>query len=127
MYTKAIEEAPEDHTILGNRAAAYHQSGQYDEALTDAEKCIEVKPDWSKGYQRKAMALQAQSKLDEAIEFYEKGVEIDPANAQCKTMLDKAQVEQERASAGPGAGGMGGGMPGGGKNPFGPEALMKAM
>ena len=90
MYTKAIEEAPTDHTILGNRAAAYHQKGEYDSALTDAEKCIEVKPDWSKGYQRKAMALQAQHKLDEAIEFYEKGVEIDAANTQCKQMLDKA-------------------------------------
>ena len=43
-----------------NLAAAYHQSGEYEKAITDAEKCIEVKPDWSKGYQRKAMALQAQ-------------------------------------------------------------------
>ena len=81
-----------------------------------------MKPDWSKGYQRKAMALQAQQKLDEAIEFYEKGVEIDPANAQCKQMLDKAKAE--KGSAGAGAGPFGGG-PGG--NPFGPEALMKAM
>ena len=120
MYSKAIEEAPTDHTILGNRAAAYHQSGEYEKAITDAEKCIEVKPDWSKGYQRKAMALQAQQKLDEAIEFYEKGVEIDPANAQCKQMLDKAKAEQSSAGAGPGLGGPGG-------NPFGPEGLMKAM
>ena len=60
FYSQAIEEAPSDHTILSNRAAAYHQSGKYEEALTDSEKCIELKPDWSKGYQRKAMALQAQ-------------------------------------------------------------------
>ena len=59
LYSKATEETPTDHTIYGNRAAAYHQMGKYDEAMTDAEKCIELKPDWSKGYQRKAMALQA--------------------------------------------------------------------
>jgi hypothetical protein len=29
---------------------------KYAEALADAEKCIEIKPDWSKGFQRKAMA-----------------------------------------------------------------------
>ena len=59
MYTKALEESPKDHTILGNRAAAYQNNGDFDKAMTDAELCIEVKPDWSKGYQRKAMALQA--------------------------------------------------------------------
>jgi len=87
--------------------------------LTDAEVCIEVKPDWSKGYQRKAMALQATQKLDEAIEFYEKGVEIDPANAQCKTMLDKAKADKDKID--------GAGFSAGKQNPFGPEALMKAM
>jgi len=55
-YTDALSIAPTDHTILGNRAAAYHNLNKYDEALTDAEKCIEIKPDWSKGFQRKAMA-----------------------------------------------------------------------
>lgn len=53
-------EVPNDHTILSNRAAAYQNSGQFAAALEDAEKCIIIKPDWVKGYQRKAMALQAQ-------------------------------------------------------------------
>jgi stress-induced-phosphoprotein 1 len=56
FYSKALENTPTDHTIIGNRAAAFHNLGKYQEALTDAEKCIEIKPDWSKGFQRKAMA-----------------------------------------------------------------------
>lgn len=56
-YTDAIAQTPTDHTILGNRAAAYQNSGQFAAALADAERCIELKPDWGKGYQRKAMAL----------------------------------------------------------------------
>jgi stress-induced-phosphoprotein 1 len=55
-YSKALENTPTDHTIIGNRAAAFHNLGKYPEAMTDAEKCIEIKPDWSKGFQRKAMA-----------------------------------------------------------------------
>jgi stress-induced-phosphoprotein 1 len=55
-YTAALNENAGDHTILGNRAAAYHNLSKFQEALADANKCIEVKPDWSKGYQRKAMA-----------------------------------------------------------------------
>jgi stress-induced-phosphoprotein 1 len=56
FYSKALEATPTEHTILGNRAAAFHNLGKYQEAQADAEKCIEIKPDWSKGFQRKAMA-----------------------------------------------------------------------
>ena len=93
FYTQALGETPEDHTIMGNRSAAYYQLQQYDEALIDAEKCIEVQPDWSKGYQRKAMVLQATQKLDDAIAQYQLGVEKDPANAQCKQFLERAEEE----------------------------------
>jgi stress-induced-phosphoprotein 1 len=57
LYSKAIEETPADHTIYGNRAAAYQNSSQFAEAIQDADKCIELKPDWAKGYIRKGMAL----------------------------------------------------------------------
>ena len=57
FYGQAVEEAPTDHTILGNRSDDFYQLKKYDEALGDADKCIELQPDWSKGYQRKAMAL----------------------------------------------------------------------
>jgi stress-induced-phosphoprotein 1 len=57
FYTLAIDENPTDHTIYGNRSASFHNLKKYNEALVDAEKCIEVKPDWSKGYQRKGLAL----------------------------------------------------------------------
>jgi stress-induced-phosphoprotein 1 len=50
FQTKALEAVPNDHTILGVRAAAYHNLGQYNEAESDADKCISIKPDWSKGF-----------------------------------------------------------------------------
>ena len=91
FYTQAIEENPSDHTIYGNRSAAYYTLKKYDEALGDADKCIEIKDDWSKGYQRRAMALQAKGDLDTAIENYRIGCEKDPNNAQCRSMLDAAE------------------------------------
>lgn len=63
-YTQAISENPSDHTIYGNRSASYHNLKKFNEALADGEKCIEIKPDWGKGYQRKAMALHALGRLD---------------------------------------------------------------
>ena len=53
-------------------------------ALEDADKCISVKSDWDKGYQRKAMALQQMGKFDEAIAQYNHGLSLNPDNAQIK-------------------------------------------
>ena len=64
FYQQAIAENPSDHTIFGNKSAAHYNLKEYDQALTEADKCIEIKADWSKGYQRKGMALQAQGDLD---------------------------------------------------------------
>jgi stress-induced-phosphoprotein 1 len=55
---------------------------QFAKALEAAERCIAVKPDWDKGYQRKALALHSLGRYDEAIENYEKGLEYGPTNVQ---------------------------------------------
>ena len=57
FYTQAISETPEDHTIFGNRSAAYTNLKEFPKALEDGNRCIELKPDWGKGYQRKGNAL----------------------------------------------------------------------
>ena len=93
FYTQALGETPDDHTILGNRSAANYQLKKYDVALEDAQQCIDKQPDWSKGYQRKAMALQASGKLEEAVEQYEIGCQKDPNNAQCKQFMEAAETQ----------------------------------
>ena len=62
-FSNAIEEDPRDHTLFSNRCACYHNLKQHEEALGDAVKCTELKPDWGKGYQRKAMALHGMGML----------------------------------------------------------------
>jgi stress-induced-phosphoprotein 1 len=50
LYTEAIKEAPEDHTLYANRSASFHNLNKYEEALKDGEKCVELQSDWPKGY-----------------------------------------------------------------------------
>lgn len=64
-----------------------------DEALTDAVKCIEIKPDWAKGYQRKGHAEYELGKLGEAVATFKKGLDIEPANAILKERLTKVESE----------------------------------
>ena len=77
-FTEAIKENPQDHTLYSNRSASYFNQGKSSSALQDADKCIEIKSDWDKGYQRRAMALQQRGHFDDSIAAYEKGLQYNP-------------------------------------------------
>lgn len=50
LFTQALEGSPDDQTIYSNRSAAYYRLNDFEKAVEDGEKCIDIKPDWSKGY-----------------------------------------------------------------------------
>lgn len=47
-YTEAIKLEPGNHVLYSNRSASYAADRKYKESLADAEKTIELKPDWGK-------------------------------------------------------------------------------
>ena len=56
--------------IYSNRSASFLKLSKVSQALADAEKCVELRPDWDKAYFRKAVALEASDDDDLAlIEF----------------------------------------------------------
>jgi stress-induced-phosphoprotein 1 len=114
-FTEAINLDPNNHVFYSNRSMVYNSMGKHDEAVADGDKAIQLKPDWSKGYSRKAAALWKQNKIDEARQCYEDGLEQCPDDAALAKNL--AQLPPV-AGAGAGAGA---GFPGGpgGANPFG--------
>ena len=59
---------------------------------------MELKPDWPKGYIRCAMALHGQWRYAEALEKYEKALELEPGNANAKAGL--ARIKTEKAGGG---------------------------
>ena len=60
--------------------------------MTDANKTVEIKPDWAKGYGRKGAALHGKGDLVGAKDAYEEGMKYDASNAQLKSGL--ASVEK---------------------------------
>lgn len=46
---------------------------KYTDALADAEKVTEIKPDWPKGYSRLGAAYYGLKNFEKAIESYEQG------------------------------------------------------
>lgn len=49
---QAITIDPDNHVLYSNRSAAYLKSDSKSKALWDAQKCVELQPEWAKGYSR---------------------------------------------------------------------------
>ncbi|RDA86846.1 hypothetical protein CP532_1436 [Ophiocordyceps camponoti-leonardi (nom. inval.)] len=95
-FTQAIALQPENHILYSNRSAAYASKKQWDEALKDAEKTTEIKPDWAKGWGRKGAALHGKGDLVGANDAYEEGLKLDAANAQLKSGLASVQKAMQQ-------------------------------
>lgn len=91
FFTQAIAIAPTNHILYSNRSAAYASKKDWAKALDDGTKTVELKPDWGKGYGRKAAALHGLGDLASAREVYEAGLKVDANNAQLKSGLSSVQ------------------------------------
>ncbi|PHH87457.1 hypothetical protein CDD83_8849 [Cordyceps sp. RAO-2017] len=99
-FTQAIALQPENHILYSNRSAAYASKKQWDNALQDAEKTTEIKPDWAKGWGRKGAALHGKGDLLGANDAYEEGLKHDASNAQLKSGLSSVQRAMEQEGGG---------------------------
>jgi stress-induced-phosphoprotein 1 len=64
--------------------------------LQDAEKTVQIKPDWAKGYGRKGAALHGKGDLLAAHDAYEEGLKHDANNAQLKSGLASVQKAMDQ-------------------------------
>ncbi|KAK3330003.1 hypothetical protein B0H66DRAFT_542535 [Apodospora peruviana] len=109
-FTQAIAIDPNNHILYSNRSAAYASKKEWDNALADATKTTELKPDWPKGWGRKGTALYGKGDLLGANDAYEEGLKLDPNNAGMKNDLASVQRAMEAEAGGAGmdpSGGLG--------------------
>ena len=104
-YTEAIKRNPKEHTSYSNRAAAYLKLGAYNDALKDAEKCIELKPDFVKGYARKGNAYFWMKQYNRALQAYDDGLKVDLNNADCRDGRYRTMMKIQEMATGQSADG----------------------
>lgn len=88
---------PKNHVLFSNRSAAHAKAGNYASALEDANKTVALNSTWSKGYSRKGSALAYLGKYEEAVAAYEKGLELEPNNAQLAQGLTEVKKQAEES------------------------------
>uniref|UniRef100_UPI0037E70B23 tetratricopeptide repeat protein 31 isoform X2 n=1 Tax=Semicossyphus pulcher TaxID=241346 RepID=UPI0037E70B23 len=77
MFTEAIKCDPKDNRFFGNRSYCYFCLEQYPQALVDAERSIQLAPDWPKGHFRKGSALMGMKRYIEAERAMEQVLKLD--------------------------------------------------
>jgi stress-induced-phosphoprotein 1 len=90
-FTDAIALAPGNHVLYSNRSAALASLHRYSDALADAQKTVELKPDWAKGYSRLGAAHLGLGDAASAVAAYEKGLALEPSNDGLKAGLEDAK------------------------------------
>ncbi|CAL1375661.1 unnamed protein product [Linum trigynum] len=98
-FSDAIAVAPTNHVLYSNRSAAYASLQKYADALNDAKKTVELKPDWSKGYSRLGAAHLGLTQYQDAIVAYKKGLDFDPNNDALKSGLADAESAAAASSS----------------------------
>ncbi|XP_026277240.1 dnaJ homolog subfamily C member 7 [Frankliniella occidentalis] len=82
LYTEAILLSPNNASYYGNRAACYIMLNQYNDALADVRKSLEIDPKLVKGYLRMAKCCMMMGDLSAADKALLKVQEMEPNNPQ---------------------------------------------
>ncbi|KAM9559715.1 uncharacterized protein ACWYII_015080 isoform 1-T1 [Salvelinus alpinus] len=77
MFTEAIRYNPKDYRFFGNRSYCYSCLEQYPQALSDAERSIQLAVAWPKGHFRKGSALIGMKRYSEAEKAMEQVLKLD--------------------------------------------------
>jgi len=94
LYSEALDLCDIDtHILFSNRSAARTGKGLFDEAIDDATKCIQMMPQWSKGYFRKGKALLSKEEFNQAYNEFYRGLKIDPNSEELQRVLNQTKLE----------------------------------
>jgi len=79
-------------TLLANRSASYIRLKQYKKANIDADRIIEIRPNWIKGYYRKAEALKGLKRYLESLDYYHQALKFNPSSEKILNAISTIEI-----------------------------------
>uniref|UniRef100_A0A7S0RRJ4 Serine/threonine-protein phosphatase 5 n=1 Tax=Pyramimonas obovata TaxID=1411642 RepID=A0A7S0RRJ4_9CHLO len=107
LYTRTIEENPNNAVYYSNRAFAHTKLENYGAAVEDATKAIELDPEYLKGYYRRGSAYLGMMKFNEGLKDFRKVARLRPRDPDAQKKLKQCEIEikkirfNEAISSGP--------------------------
>ncbi|POM80163.1 Cytoplasmic protein, partial [Phytophthora palmivora] len=100
-YSQALDVAPNQAVLYGNRAMCYLRLKEFEYAREDAEDALDADNyENVKYYRLLSMAMMGMKDYDEAMEICDQGLELDPEDAVLlsRRCTAEAMIEQEKAA-----------------------------
>ncbi len=97
LWTRVIEKEPERAPVAYNNRGVYlSDTGQFDKAIADFNKAIELSPGDSTAYYCRGLAFYKTGKFDQAIADFEKTIALDPLYWEASYYRDRALEKMGR-------------------------------
>lgn len=77
-----VKNYPKDPRVYLNRAVAYEENGDIENAIADYSKALRTKPDYLEAYLRRGIVYYNQGFYDPAVKDFSRALQIDPYFAQ---------------------------------------------
>ena len=93
FYTKALKVDPSSYAAYSNRSLGYSNEGDFERALQDATKCLDLTPSFARGYLRKSVALNGLRKYEAVMVAAQEGYKLrgsDTISRDCVAQWIKA-------------------------------------
>ncbi|KAJ3075062.1 hypothetical protein HDU98_009350 [Podochytrium sp. JEL0797] len=84
VYKDALVKDSTNTAVLANASLVLVKLGKGEIALEMAERCVALKPNWSKGWYRKGNALLHLNQPAEAAQSFQQGLQLTPDDADLK-------------------------------------------
>ena len=90
--------------FCSNRCAAFLKLNKVTKALSDAEACIGLKPEWEKGFFRKGCVLEVLGRREEALAAFQQAAKLaDGSGPSSKEVTTKIKQLEKSIANGSGA------------------------
>jgi len=87
-FTEAVKRDPKNYKALSNRAFTYSKIMDWNNALADCEKCMDMAPDFVKIYHRKARIEIFLKRYHKALKAVNTGLRKNPTEREKKELQD---------------------------------------
>jgi tetratricopeptide (TPR) repeat protein len=98
LFTHALAVTKNNDVAMNNLGIIFLEKGQLDEAISNLQAAIDVRPENAPAHDNLAKALLQKGQVAEAMVHYRKFLELEPDNVEARNTLGTALIQQGKLS-----------------------------